>query len=118
MTTKYIAWLCDYAYIYTYLVKEPKNYNEISEFNELYQELTEIGDWDGLCMNLQVDMAVQNSLRMSDGRIEDKKRECLRAYFYGGSATWEGVIAAILQHPINKRKIAKGIAERHGIQFE
>ena len=67
-------------------MKESNNYNEISEFNELYQELTEIADWDGLCMNLQVDMATQNLLRMSSGRNEDKKRECLRAYFYGGNA--------------------------------
>ena len=98
-------------------MKESNNYNEISEFNELYQELTEIADWDGLCMNLQVDMATQNLLRMSSGRNEDKKRECLRAYFYGGNASWEGVIAAIVKHPIRNKRLAKEIAEKQHIAF-
>ena len=98
-------------------MEERRDYNKISEFNELYHELADIGDWNGLCMNLHVDSAVLNSLQMSGGRNEDKKRECLRSYFNGGNASWEGVIAAIVKHPIRNKRLAKKIAEKQHIIF-
>ena len=93
--------------------------HEISDFNELYDNLAEIGDWEGLCMNLQVDMATLDELQNSGNLPNDyKKRRCLLTYFKSDSATWERVIEAVAKHPINNRRLAKKIALKYQIKFD
>ena len=84
-------------------------------FNDLYHELADIGDWHGLCLALNVDEGIIDQLRNSEQQVEERKRECLRAYRNSGEATWEGVIAAIAKHPISNCRVANKIARKYTI---
>ena len=93
-----------------------EDHHHITTFNDLYHELSDIGDWQGLCLVLEVDMATIDRLRNSDQRNEDKKRECLLAYYNSDQASWEGVIAAIIKHPIKNCRVANNIARNNDIK--
>ena len=82
---------------------------EIEDFKELYQQVSDIGDWYGLCLNLGVSDTKMNELKHSNERIEEKKRECLRAYFDTGEAYWEEVARAIIKYPVSNKRIANTI---------
>ena len=45
--------------------------------------------------------------------IHDKKNECLQSYFDSDEGSWEEMVIAVARHPINKKRIAKDIAEQH-----
>ena len=89
--------------------------SSIIKFNDLYDELAEIGDWGGLCLVLNVDEATKDRLQHSNQRSEEKKRECLHAYYNSGEATWEGVVAAIAKHPIKNCRLATKIAKKYSV---
>ena len=59
-----------------------------------------------------------DSLVNSADRVETKKTECLQAYFDEGNAKWSDVVKAVATHPVNKKRIARKIAQAHGINFD
>ena len=93
------------------------DFHEITEFQDLYQAVAKVGNWRGLCMNLNVDMGTLDSLRRS-GETEDMKKElCLQSFFNAGNATWEAVIQALVQYPVNNKRLAKEIAKKQQIEI-
>ena len=46
----------------------------------LFSDLSEIGDWDGLCTFLGVKDTVMNALRVSSQIGTQKKQDCLTSY--------------------------------------
>ena len=42
-----------------------------------------------------------------------QKMDCLEAYYKTGEATWEGVVRAVAEHPINDIREARAIAEKY-----
>ena len=105
-----------HAEMRNHISKPQPNIQFVETFNGLCQELAEIGDWQGLCLVLNVDEATVDGLRHSNQRSEEKKRECLHAYYNSGEATWEGVITAITKHPIKNCRLAKKIALKYSIK--
>ena len=91
---------------------------EIKDFNQLYHTIAEIGDWVGLCSNLGVNDAKMNKLKHSSVQNEDKKRECLQAYFDTGEAYWEEVVRALVIYPINNKRLASKIVEQYQLRSE
>lgn len=90
----------------------------VNSFKELFHAVANIGDWEGLCWNLDVDEATINRLKYSDYvRPESKKQDCLQAYWNSGEANWETVIHAVAGYPIKNVKLAKKIAKRHKIKY-
>ena len=59
-----------------------------------------------------------NVLRASGEKIEDKKRECLQAYFDTGEAYWEEVVRAIIEHPVYKKRVADKIVKSQKLRSE
>ena len=52
--------------------------------------MADVGDWVGLCWNLEVDEGIMDHLKHADYVTpESRKRDCLLAYWKSGSATWE-----------------------------
>ena len=77
--------------------------------------MAEIGDWIGLCTNLEVDAATMNTLKYSTEHAGRKKQECLQAYIDSGEAKWSEVVRAVAKFPIKNNRIAKKIAISHGV---
>ena len=94
------------------------DFHEIAEFHDLYQAVAEVGNWRGLCMNLNVDMGTIDSIRRS-GETEDTKKElCLGSFFDAGNATWEAVIQALVEYPVKNTRVARKIAEKQQIEMD
>ena len=93
-------------------------FHMISDLNELYDILAEIDNWEGLCRNLQVDVAILDELRNSDGLTSDNKEKCLLTYFKMGNATWERVVEAVANYPISNTILAKQIAMKYEVNFD
>ena len=74
--------------------------------------MAKIGNWRGLCMNLNVDMGTIDSIRWSGDTEVTKKESCLKSFFNSGNATWEAVIKALIEHPIENKRVAKEIAKK------
>ena len=91
---------------------------EINKPNDLIQAVKDIGDWRGLCTNLGVSEGEMDALVHSTGTVHAKKADCLKAYWNQGEAKWSDVVRAVAMHPINIRRIAKKIAEAHGLNFD
>lgn len=84
-----------------------------SKFNDLKQAVKNIGNWRDLCENLLVDTSVMNGIEFSEKPAEWKKSDCLKAYCNTGEATWEDVVRAVAQHPINNVMEARTIKEKY-----
>ena len=69
-------------------------------------------------MNLKVDEGTMNALKHSADRPESKMAECLEAYVNSGEARWSQVVRAVSMHPVKNKKLAKKIANDHGIDFD
>ena len=52
-------------------------------------------------------------LKYSDQHPEYKKSDCLTSYFDQGEATWEEVVLAVAQYPVNKTDLARNIAQKY-----
>ena len=90
----------------------------INSLRELYHAVSDIGDWVGLCWNLDVGEGIMDSLKHSDYvTSETKKRNCLQAYWNSGEAIWETVIRAVAEKPIKNIRVAKRIANIHKILY-
>ena len=64
-------------------------------------------------MNLGVKSTTMNELKNSNKDVKSKKRECLQAYFDTGEACWEKVVRAIINYPINNKRLAKEIVGKY-----
>ena len=91
---------------------------EIKDFLELYHAVAEVGNWEGLCYNLEVNEARMSELRNSNELVDAKKRECLKAYFDSGEAYWENVVKALVRYPVGNRKVANEIVEKYKLREE
>ena len=78
-------------------------------FKELYHAVKVVGDWRGLCVNLKVSKTTMSRLEHSNVLDEDKKRDCLQAFFDSGEATWEKVACSVAEYPIDDMGTAKWI---------
>lgn len=92
--------------------------DKISNLHDLLQAVKSIGNWRGLCTNLKVDGGEMDKLVYSNTNIDDKKMDCLQAYFNTGEAKWSEVVKAVAKSPINNRRIAKQIANEYGVHFK
>lgn len=79
--------------------------------------MAEIGDWETLCENLHVPIAKINELISSSMENGKKKSRCLQAYLDTDEACWEEVVEVVADYPFYKRKLAREIADNHGVHF-
>ena len=86
--------------------------------NDLIQAVKEIDNWKGLCTNLGVSQGKIDALIHSRDTVDAKKAACLRAYFNGGKVKWSEIVEAVAMHPINNIRVAKQIAEAHGLNYD
>ena len=89
----------------------------ITSFKELVKAVADIGNWEALCTNLEVDQGTISELIYSPEQVSSKKLRCLQAYFDNGEADWEDVIQAVYDPPIRNGRVAKKIAQTQGIDF-
>ena len=89
----------------------------ISKKQELDKAVAEIGDWEALCEHLGTLQAKLKELRFSTMDIRTKKSRCLEAYHDTGKACWEYVVKVVAEYPIENKRLAKEIADTHGIDY-
>ena len=93
--------------------------DEIKKLNDLIQAVQEVGDWIGLCRNLGVSEGKLDTLIQNPNQpANQQKAECLRAYFNMGKAKWSKVVEAVKKYPISNSRLARKIAEDHGLPFD
>ena len=93
--------------------------NDIRKLNDLIQAVEDVGDWKGLCRNLDVDEGTMDTLiKNPSSPPNELKAECLTVYFNSGKARWSKVVQAVARFPIKNRKLARKIAKDHGIPFK
>ena len=92
--------------------------HSITKLQELEKAVAEIGDWEILCEYLGVHEGVLGDLRSminTDNTI--KKHRCLKAYINTGKACWEQVVKVVADHPFHNARLAKKIANMHGVGY-
>lgn len=89
----------------------------ISKKRELEKAVAEIGDWEPLCENLGTPKAVINELRSSSMQDGKKKSRCLEAYVDTDEACWEQVVKVVADYPFHNKRLARQIADNHGIHY-
>ena len=89
----------------------------ISKKQELDKAVAEIGDWEALCEHLGTPQTKLKELRFSTMDIRTKKSRCLEAYLDTGKACWEYVVKVVAEYPIENKRLAKEIADTHGIDY-
>ena len=89
----------------------------ISKKQELDKAVAEIGDWEALCEHLGTPQTKLSDLRFSSMDIRTKKSRCLEAYLDTGKACWEHVVKVVAEYPIENKRLAKKIADTHGIDY-
>lgn len=89
------------------------NPTTIQDITYLRQAVAEIGNWQSLCENLNVNRGIMDMLKYSNRHEDHKKSDCLDAYYDKGEATWEEVILAVAHYPLRKVRLAKNIAYRY-----
>ena len=92
--------------------------DEIKNLNDLIQAVKDVGNWKGLCRNLDVDEGTMDKLIQNYNLPDEQKAECLTAYFNAGKAKWSKVVDAVAKYPVSNERLAKKIAEDHGLPFE
>ena len=93
--------------------------DEIQKPNDLIQAVQDVGDWKGLCRNLDVDEGTMDTLiKNPSSPPNELKAECLTAYFKTGKAKWSKVMNAVANYPINNKRLARKIAKDHRVPFE
>ena len=98
-------------------VKNTIKSHEITSLTDMVSATSDIGNWEGLCVNLRVNSGVMNELRYSHEAVDIKKIRCLETYFNTGEAIWEDLLRAVSAYPINNQKVAKEIARKYGIDL-
>ena len=89
----------------------------ISKKQELDKAVAEIGDWEALCEQLGTPQTKLNELRFSTMNVRTKKSRCLEAYLDTGKACWEHVVKVVAEYPNENKRLAKKIANTHGIDY-
>ena len=85
--------------------------NDIKKLNDLIQAVQDVGDWKGLCRNLDIDEGTMDSLiKNPSSPPNELKAECLTVHFNSGKARWSKVVQAVASFPIKNRKLARKIA--------
>ena len=99
------------------VVLDPNCHRIESNF-DLFQELKPIAEWEMLCFQLGVSDDKMDSIKHTyHGDIVNKKKECLDAFYKQGGACWEKVVAVVSDNPFEDKRLAKKIADRHGVQY-
>ena len=75
--------------------------------------LEDIGNWEGLCINLGVPSGLVNELRYSKLEVSVLKIRCAEAYMDNAEPTWEHVIWAVTLYPIHSMKTVKKIKQKY-----
>ena len=88
--------------------------DEITRLRDLVHAVRDIGDWKGLCMNLDVCLGTMKHIEYSS--TPEKKLECLTMYLKQGEAKWGNVVKAVAM--LGNKYVGKKIAQKHGIDFE
>ena len=89
----------------------------ISKKQVLDKAVAEVGDWEGLCEHLGTPQTKLKELRFSQIDVRTKKSRCLEAYLDTGRACWEHVVKVVAEYPIENKRLAKEIADTHGIVY-
>ena len=93
--------------------KRTANLTKINDYLVLRRSVEKIGNWQGLCTNLELSETEYNRI-MNEGYMEQqKKEECLRSYIKSDEDSWEEVVIAVARPPINNRRLARTIANDH-----
>ena len=90
--------------------KQTAQLTGIQSLNILRWSVEEIGDWQSLCLNLNLSTADMN--RILNDR-DHPKDECLRSYFNSDKGSWEEVVIAVARPSVGNKRLAKRIAEKH-----
>ena len=85
---------------------------------DLFEEVTPIGNWEMLCFLLGVSEGKMESIKhIYHGDIANKKKECLDAFCKRSGACWEKVVKVVSSSPFDNKRLAKQIADRHGVEY-
>ena len=89
----------------------------ISKKQELDKAVAEVGDWEAICEHIGTPQTKLMELRFSEMDVRTKKSRCLEAYLDTGRACWEHVVKVVAEYPIENKRLAKEIADTHGIVY-
>ena len=94
------------------------NCHRIESSLDLFVELEPIADWEMLCYKLRVSEGKMDSIKLTyHSDIAHKKKECLDAFYKQGGGCWEDVVAVVSGYPFENKRLAKEIADRHGVEY-
>ena len=94
------------------------NCHRIESSLDLFKELESIANWDMLCFKLGVSDGKIDSIKNTyHGDIANKKKECLDAFFKLGGVCWEQIVTVVSSYPFENKRLAKEIADRHGVEY-
>ena len=80
--------------------------------------MKEVGDWQGLCLNLNIESHVREQIKFSSQQDVTKKHDCLEAFIKSGRASWSKVVEAVQKFPISNGKLAAEIAKKHNVDLD
>ena len=96
------------------------NCHRIENSRDLFKELHSITDWEMLCYNLGVSERKIDSIKhtyMYHSYIAHSKKECLNAFCKQSGGCWEKVVTVVSDPPFENKRLAKKIADRHGVEY-
>lgn len=94
------------------------NCHRIESSLDLFEELEDIADWEMLCYKLRVSVGKIGSIKHTyHPDIAHKKKECLDAFYKQGGGCWEDVVIVVSGYPFENKRLAKEIADRHGVEY-
>jgi len=91
--------------------------HRISNKQELGRAVATIGDWETLYENLGTPEPVLKQLRFDSIATEVKRSRCLEAYLNTDKACWETVVKVVADYPFYNKKLARKIANEHGVDY-
>ena len=89
----------------------------ISKKQELDKAVAEVGDWEALCLYLDIPQRKIKELYFSNTDVRTKKSICLEVYLNMGNACWEHVVKVVAEYPFYNLRLAKEIAATHSIDY-
>ena len=91
--------------------------HSINNIQQLEMEVKEIGDWEALCRQLQISKTILDNLHSANMNSEAKKTACLVAYLSTDKACWEDVVKVVAAYPFHNKRLARKIADTHGVKY-
>ena len=92
------------------------NRHLIESKEDLFEELKAIANWDKLCFQLGVGDEKMDSIK-NTYHSDVAKKECLDTFYKLDGACWEKVVAVVSSYPFEDKRLAKEIADRHGVEY-